>query len=37
VHIGKPIDASQYTLAQREQLMADVAAAIKEAAGISYY
>ncbi|MCC2667141.1 MAG: plsC, partial [Gammaproteobacteria bacterium] len=34
VHIGKPIDASRYTLEQRDQLMADVKAAIAEAAGL---
>lgn len=32
VYIGKPIDTNQYTLEQREQLMNDVRAAIKQAA-----
>lgn len=35
VHIGKPIEAALYTLSQRAQLMADVAAAIKVAANLS--
>ncbi|MGD9108441.1 MAG: lysophospholipid acyltransferase family protein [Gammaproteobacteria bacterium] len=34
VHIGKPIDTTQYTPAQRDQLVEDVRAAIKEAADL---